>query len=141
MADSDYTKCHIMHRSVSGYAIFLEDAPINVKSVMQKVMALLVMEAETITGVQCTHNMLYCKHILGSMGLKVELPVVLYIDNIRAVDLANNWSVEGCTRHMEMRMFFLHDLKESGVLEIKWLKGVENPVDIFTNNLAGPAYN
>eukprot|EP00957_Ditylum_brightwellii_P081840 6225786-Ditylum_brightwellii.AAC.1 len=67
--------------------------------------------------------------------------MVLYIDNSGAVDLANNWSAGGCTRHMETCMFFLHDLKESGGLEIKWLKGVENPVDLFTKNLAGPAYS
>eukprot|EP00957_Ditylum_brightwellii_P136724 10426340-Ditylum_brightwellii.AAC.2 len=67
--------------------------------------------------------MLYCKCILESMGLKVELPMVIYIDNSGAVDLANNWCTGGRTRHMETRMFFLRDLKESGVLEIKWLRG------------------
>eukprot|EP00957_Ditylum_brightwellii_P178812 13620951-Ditylum_brightwellii.AAC.1 len=34
-----------------------------------------------------------------------------------------------------------HGVEESGVLEIKWLKGNENLVDIFTKNLSGPAYN
>eukprot|EP00957_Ditylum_brightwellii_P123080 9384271-Ditylum_brightwellii.AAC.1 len=119
MADSDYAKCPVMRRSVSGYATFLEDAPINVKSIMQKIVALSVTEAETITGVQCAQDMFYCKCILESMGLKVELPMVLYIDNSGVVDLANNWSVGGRTRHMEICMFFLRDLKESGVLEIK----------------------
>eukprot|EP00957_Ditylum_brightwellii_P079172 6021422-Ditylum_brightwellii.AAC.1 len=66
--------------------------------------------------------MLYCKCILESMGLKVELPMVLYIDNSGAVNLASNWSAGGLTRHMETRI-------------------VDNPVDIFTKNLAGPACN
>ena len=38
-------------------------------------------------------------------------------------------------------MFFLRELKEEGILNIQYLKGSENPVDMFTKNLAGPAFN
>ena len=75
------------------------------------------------------------------MELEVELPIKLEIENSGAVDLANNWSAGGWTRHMETRMFFLHDLKEAGVIDVHWLKGKENPVDLFTKNLPGPAFN
>eukprot|EP00957_Ditylum_brightwellii_P062357 4731680-Ditylum_brightwellii.AAC.1 len=34
-ADSDYAKCPVTRRSVSGYATFLEGAPVTVKSAMQ----------------------------------------------------------------------------------------------------------
>eukprot|EP00957_Ditylum_brightwellii_P099875 7610697-Ditylum_brightwellii.AAC.1 len=67
--------------------------------------------------------------------------MILEIDNSGAVDLANNWSAGGRTSHMETRMFFLHDLKEARIIEVHWLKGDENPVDLFTKNLAGPAFN
>ena len=42
---------------------------------------------------------------------------------------------------METKMFFLRDLKEARILETKWLKGTENPVDMYTKNLGGPDYN
>eukprot|EP00957_Ditylum_brightwellii_P018671 1402785-Ditylum_brightwellii.AAC.1 len=71
---------------------------------MQKIVALSVTYAEIIAGAQCAQDMLYCKHVLECMGFG-------------AVDLANNWKAGGCTRHMEIRMFFLYDLKEAGVLE------------------------
>ena len=90
MADSDYAKCVKTRRSVSGYSMLLEGAPVSVKSTMQRVVALLVTEAETIAGVQCAQDMLYVKRVLEGMGLEVELPMVLKIDNSRAVDLANN---------------------------------------------------
>eukprot|EP00957_Ditylum_brightwellii_P169569 12906735-Ditylum_brightwellii.AAC.1 len=70
------------------------------------------------------------------MGLKVELPMQLYIDNSGAVDLANNWGAGGRGRHMKTRMFFLRNLKEAGVLHINWTSGEDNPVDMFTKNLA-----
>ena len=67
--------------------------------------------------------------------------MILKIDNSGTIDLANSWSAGGRTRHMETKMFFLRDLKEAGILETKWLKGTENPVDMYTKNLGGPDYN
>ena len=75
------------------------------------------------------------------MGLSVKLPMKLEIDNSGAVDLANNWTAGGRTRHMETRMFFLQEMKEKGILKIVWVRGDNNPVDMFTKNLAGPAFN
>ena len=37
-------------------------------------------------------------------------------------------------------MFFLRDLKEEGIIITKWTKGNKTPVDVFTNNLSGPAF-
>ena len=141
LADSDYAKCPATRRSVSGYAVFLEGAAVSVKSAMQHVVALSVTEAELMAGVQCAQDMLYIKRVLESMGLSVELPMVLKIDNSGAVDLANNWSAGGRTRHIKTRMFFLRDMKEDGIIKTVWTKGNENPVDIFTKNLASPAFN
>eukprot|EP00957_Ditylum_brightwellii_P199398 15198691-Ditylum_brightwellii.AAC.1 len=108
---------------------------------MQKIVPLSVTEAETVTGVQCTQDMLYAKRLLGSMGLLVELPVILEIDNSGAVNLANNWSAGGKTYHMETCMFFLCDLREAGIIKVCWLKGNKNPVDLLTKDLVGPAFN
>eukprot|EP00957_Ditylum_brightwellii_P007108 539425-Ditylum_brightwellii.AAC.1 len=46
MSDSDYAKCPVTRRSVSGYSTFLEGAPITVKSAMQRIVALSVTKAE-----------------------------------------------------------------------------------------------
>jgi len=74
------------------------------------------------------------------MGLKVKLPIILEMDNRGAVDLANNWSIVGHTRHVNVRQFFLRELKESKVMDIHWIKGLENNADAFTKNLDGPAF-
>ena len=94
-----------------------------------------------MAGVQCAQDMLYIKRVLESMGLSVELPMVLKIVNSGGVYLANNWSAGGRTRHIKTRMFFLRDMKEHGIIKTVWTKGNENPVDMFTKNLAGPSFN
>ena len=114
-------KCPDARRSVSGDATLLEGAPVSVKSSMQKVVALSVTEAETIAAVSCAQGILYNRRVLMLMGLKVKLPMQLDVDNSGALDLANNWSAGGRTRHMETRMFVLRDLKEEGIIETNWL--------------------
>ena len=70
----------------------------------------------------------------------MKLPLILKMDNKGAVDLANNWSIGGCTRHVDVRQCFLWEFKESNVMDISWIKGSKNNADAFTKNLDGPAF-
>ena len=63
--------------------------------------------------------------VLESMGIKVKKLMRLNIDNKGAVDLTNNWSVEGRTRHVDVRYYFLRELKEENVIISEWI-GTEN---------------
>jgi hypothetical protein len=72
-------------------------------SATQKTVTLLVCEAEMSSAVLCAQDMIYAKHILESLGLQVETPMVLQMDNKGAVDLINRFSVGGCTRHIDVR--------------------------------------
>ena len=75
-----------------------------------------------------------------SIGLKVESPMVLEVDDKGAVDVCNNWTVGGRTRHVEVKQYFLRELKESGILKIQWRSGEEMTSNLFTKNLGGPLF-
>jgi hypothetical protein len=107
---------------------------------MQKVVALSVTEAELMSCTECVQDMLYTMRIVESMGLKVEKPMILEINNKGAVDLTNNWSVGGRTRHIDTRYYFLRELKEQNIIKTVWLSGLEMPSDLFTKNLARPLF-
>ena len=77
------------------------------RSATQKFVTLSVTEAEMAAGVMTAQNMMYLYRLLLSVGLLVELPMVLKMDNKGAVDLANNWSTGGRTRHVDVRNFYL----------------------------------
>ena len=66
----------------------------------------------------------------------MKLPMILEIDDQGAVDLANNWSAGGRTRHVDVRQNFLLKLKYDGILIVKWISGPTNNVDLYTKNLA-----
>jgi hypothetical protein len=138
-SDSNYAKDE-SRQSVSGYSTFLCGAPISMKSKMQETTTLSVTESELVAAVSAAQDMLYEMRVLESIGLKVQLPMVLEVDNKGVVDLANNWSVGGCTHHISVHVNFLQELKEQGLLDVVWIPMDENSANLFTKNLPGPLF-
>jgi hypothetical protein len=85
--------------------------------------------------------MLFIMRVLLSMELKVQLPMILEIDNKRAKDLIDYWSFRGRLCHVEVKQFFFRELNEQRLLKVKWLNSESNTSDIFTKNLGGPLFN
>jgi hypothetical protein len=137
--DSDYAKEPKDRCSVSGHVVYLEGVPAMFKSSTERTVSLSTTKAETYIGVTCVQDMLYMKNVLESLKLKVNLPMVLEMDNQGAVYLANNQSIGGRTRNIDIRSVFLRE-KKAGVLLIKWISGAINEADIFTKNLDGPTF-
>ena len=54
----------------------------------------------------------------------------LEIDNRGAVDMAQNCSSGGRTKHMEIRMLWLSELQEKGILDVRWIREEDNETDI-----------
>ena len=139
LSDSEYAK-DSSRKSINGWAVFLEDAPISMKSKMMPIVALSVTEAELFAAVQCAQDMMHAMRILETMGLKVEKPMKLFVDNKGAVDLTHNWSVGGRTRHIEVKQYFLRELKEAGIIEVHWINGSDMTADVLTKNLAAAEF-
>ena len=79
-------------------------------------------------------------HLLQSLELEVELPMVLEMDNLGAVDIANSWSVGGRMRHVDVCNYFLRKLKDQGLLVIRHIAGESNDADIFTKNVTSAVF-
>ena len=67
--------------------------------------------------------------------------MTLFMDNKGGVDIFNNWSIAGNTRAVSVRFAYIRELKEAGMLQIKWIKGEDNCADLFTKNLSGVNYH
>jgi len=67
--------------------------------------------------------------------------MILKMDNSGAVDIANSWSVGGRTCHVDVRNYFLRELKDQGLLVIKHIAGEKNDADIFTKNVTSAIFN
>ncbi len=102
---------------------------------MLKTVALSSCKAELNAAVLCVQDMMYQKNTLESIGLKVELPMNLEMDNKEAVNLINSFSVGGCMQHIDVKQCFLQELKEAKVLIVEWIPGSENEADHFNKIL------
>ena len=89
--------------------------------------------------------MLCARHVVHDapariIGLKVKKSMILKVDNKGAKDLMNKRSVGGRMRHIEVKQYFIRDLKEAGIFKIEWVPIDEMTADIFTKNLSGPLF-
>ncbi len=105
--------------------VHLEDAATMHRSVTQKVVALSSCKAELNAAGLCEQDMMFQRNTLESIKLKVELPMILEMDNKGAVNLVNSFSVGGCTKHINVKQCFLQEPKEAKVLVVKWTPGLE----------------
>jgi hypothetical protein len=136
ISDSDFAKDLETRKSVSGNSTFLCGTPVIQHSTMNIIVALSVTEAELFAATSNAQEMLYTKKIIESLGLQVQLPMILEADNKGVVDLVNNYSVGGRTHHVEMRNYFLRQLKEDNVIKFIWTPVELKSSDLYTQNLA-----
>ena len=67
--------------------------------------------------------------------------MVLEMDKSGSVDIANGWSVGGRTHHVDVRNYFLCELKDQGLLVIGHIAGESNNANIFTKNVTSAVLN
>jgi hypothetical protein len=108
---------------------------------MQRIVAVSVTEAELIEGCDCAQDLLYVLRLLTYMKLQVELPMILQMDNQGAIDIINNWSSTGRTRHMDTKVKFARELKEANIMKFVWVSTKLNESDTQTKNLHGPDFD
>ena len=87
---------------VSGWSVFFDSAPVQEKSQQQNCVTLAVTEAELTPVYECAQDMIRIKQTVTYLGLKVQTPMKLFVDNHGLVDLVNKWSVSWHMHHVAM---------------------------------------
>ena len=123
--------------SVSG----LGDALIAWKSKAQSLTALSSSEAEFYACAEAVKEIPFIAQTLLSMGISVELPVNVWIDNVGAIFMSENQTTSPRTRHMDCRWWFVSDLREQGLIKIQFVRTKENLSDIGTKNVDKETYD
>ena len=134
-SDSNYASDKGNRKSVSGMAIYYCGTLIGWRSKAQQCTTLSSTEAEYVACSQAATELEFVRQILESMGVNVQLPMTVYVDNTGAIELARNWSTSGRTKHIDVRFHYLRKLVEQGMMELKFVRSENNTADIFTKNL------
>jgi hypothetical protein len=141
ISDSEYAGDKDSRISVFGYILYFCGAPIAWKSKAGKSVTLSSTEAEYVAASEIAKEVIFVKNILDSVGIKVDLPITIRVDNVGAIYLANNYATSQRTKHIDIRAHFLREYIEDGVLKVVFIRSEDNDADIFTKNTADELFH
>lgn len=138
--DSDWAGDKDTRLSVTGYVLFLLGVPILWRSKGQKSIALSSSEAEYYALSEAAKDIKFTYMLMTNMGLKVELPIIVHVDNVGALFMTENISTSGRTKHLDLRMRYVNNLVEEGFLKFVFVRSAQNKADHLTKNVNGETY-
>lgn len=95
----------------------------------------LVAEAEWTALSEAVKEIKFLIQLCENVQIKVQLPVVVRVDNNAAIFMSKNVTTTSRTKHVDVRTKFVRELQQSGVISIKFVRSEDNISDILTKNL------
>jgi len=139
--DSDYAGDSDTRISVTGFCIFLLGVPVSWKSCAQKSVTLSSSKAEFVALLEATKEVKFVIQVLQSMGVEVELPMIVRVDNVGAMFIAENVTTSQCTKHINICYHYVHEFVMDGFVKIVFVRTRENTANVFTKNVSGDTYD
>ena len=139
--DSDWAGDKDSRKSITGFEVFLFGCPISWKSTQQPIIALSSSEAKIYACSEAFKEIIHLIKVMKDLGLKVKLPVKVYVDNIGAIYLAKNGVVSERTKHIDIRAKYLTSYIEDNIVMVVFVKSEDNLSDCLTKNVTGEIYD
>lgn len=79
---------------------------------------------------------IWLKNVLSQLTDDCLGPVILYIDNKSAIDLAKNPVFHGRSKHIDIRYHFIRERVESGEIILRHIPGDSQRADMLTKALS-----
>ena len=98
-------------------------------------------EAEYYALSEAAKEIKFVVQILESIGIKVQMPIVVCVDNVGAIFMSENVSATSRTKHVDARYHYVREFVEDGFIKIVFVKSKENKSDIFTKNVTQDIYS
>lgn len=123
-------------KSTGGMVFYLNESVITWVSQKQKCVALSSCEAEYMAATAAACQGVWLRNVLSLLTNENESPVVLYVDNKSAIDLAKNPVFHGRSKHIDIRFHFIRGCIERGEIEIKYVASDQQRADVLTKALS-----
>ena len=134
--DSDWAADKATRWSVTGYFFKIANGIFSWWSQAQKTVAQSSTEAEYMALSHCSWQAVWLKTMLAELGIPIKA-VLLYRDNQGSIFNASNPVQEKRMKHIDIQYHFVRECVEDWKVELFFVKGINNPANLFTKNL-GP---
>ena len=104
-------------------------------SKLQPVVTLSTTEAEFVSGVRAGKEIYWMQQLFKELGMTSPAPSTLYIDNQSAISVAKNPEHHGRMKHLSLRLFWLRDVVQDGLIALTFVSTQDMAADIFTKAL------
>ena len=121
---------------MTGWCIFLCGALISWKSKSQKSVTLSSTESEYVAISEVCQEIIFIKNILEFMGINIQFPMTVNVDNVGAIYLAHKSTGSQRTRHIDSRFHYVREYIEDGIVKVIFVKSEENKSDPFIKNVS-----
>lgn len=119
----------------------MHGVPICWKSKAQQSVTLSSTEAEWVALSEAIKEVIFLINLLGSMRIIVQLPVIVRVDNVGAIFMSENLTTTSRTKHIDIRLKYVHEYVEDGVIKIIFVKSEDNDSDLLTKNLGSELHH
>ena len=138
--DSDWATNKTDRKSITGFVLYFQGKPIIWRTQAQKTVALSSTEAEYYATSEATKEIKFILQVLESVKINVKKPIIVYLDNVGAIFVAETPSATKHTRHIDARYHFVRDYIIDGTIRVIFVSSKENKADILTKNVTSEIF-
>ena len=113
-------------RSIMGRVIYLNDAPIGWNSKAMSGVTLFSTKAECVSMLEGLKDLKFIYMCLRYLKLKVNLPMLVLIDNIGAIEMLDLKTNKCHTKHVDTRYHWIREFVEDNIVNVKYVKSEDN---------------
>jgi hypothetical protein len=117
------------------------NVPVCWRSKTQRGVTLSSSEDEYVAMSEAVKEIKFIYYLLREIGIEVILPITVKTDNVGAMFMAQNASSGVRTRHIDTLNHYVGENLEEGIINIEFVKSIENDSDIFTKNVSQEIYD
>ena len=100
----------------------LGNAAITWSSKKQPIVALSSTEAEYRGAAVVACEVAWLEMLLADLGIQVQVPVVIFCDNLSSIQLARNPVVHARTTHIEVHYHFIRERVSDGDIDLTYVR-------------------
>ncbi|CAM9355323.1 unnamed protein product, partial [Heterosigma akashiwo] len=134
-SDSDFCSDRIDGESVTGYVLFLGDAPIIWSSKLQGAVTTSTVEAEFLALRSSVKDIMWLRHLLADLGCPQQEPTPVVEDNSACIEWASDLLISKKNRHFHVSYHLAKEQVSLGTIRMFFIKTHDQVADIFTRAL------
>ena len=139
-SDASWHKSDELGYDMFGYCVFMYGGLISFAAKRLKVIALSSAEAEYAAASYTSKEVMFIRNVFDSLGIKLNGPTILAVDNEAAIKIADNRGVTARNKHFQDAVHYIRHLIDFNYIKLAFVRTHNQRADGFTKPLAKPQF-